>query len=184
MPVYQNSTVDSDKIVIGNYALYTAVTSGGAATTWTNIGAGILNSHGYNMEKYDVQAGNAPDPIEGISRETYVFDFELIEYDATILGLLMCGAVTVTAATTLSTIQIGGKTTLTPVAFKAVNTTGTYVTTIIAHKVTPDTGLQFTSKSDNDSDPVNAMPLTMTAKVDATKSAGSQLASITRTIVP
>ena len=184
MPIYQNSTVDSDALILGNYAIYSAATSGGTAGTFTNLGAGILNGYGHNWEKYDAQAGNAPDPVEGIASETFTLDFELIEYNATALTEIMCGAITATATTVLSTITGGGVETLTPRAFKLINVSGAYTTTVLVHKATTDTGLQFTSKSDNDTDPVNAIPLTVTGKVDATKTAGTQLFSITRTIVP
>ena len=183
MPIYQNSSVDSDKLTLGNYTISYATAGTSAAGSWVNLGAGILNSHGYNMEKYDVQAGNAPDPIEGISKETYTLDFELIEWTGTALTGLMCGAITRSAVATKETIIGGGNVDLTPIGIKAVNTTGTYVTTIVVWKATPDAGLQFSAKSDNDSDPIMVMPMTMTAKLDSTKTAGTQLFSITRTVV-
>ena len=51
----------------------------------------------------------------------------------------------------------------------------------MVYKAVVDNGLQFTAKSDNDADPVNVMAFTITGKNDSTKSAGSQLFSITRT---
>jgi hypothetical protein len=182
MPTYQNSTVDANKLILGNYKIETAPSSGG---TYVNVGAGMLTDHGHDFEKYDVQAGNAPDPIEGIAKETYHINFEMIEYDGSVLSAIQCGAITETNTTALSTISGGGNQVLTSRAFRLTNTRlisgATAQTIVTVYKATVDNGLQFTSKGDNDTDPINVMTVAITAEVDATKTAGSQLFSITRT---
>jgi len=184
MPSYQNSSVSSNKLILGNYKIETSATSGG---TYVNLGAGMLTDHGHDFDKYDVQAGNAPDPIEGIAKETYHINFELIEYDGSVLSAIQCGAISETSTTSMSTINGGGNQVLTPRAFRLTNTrliSGTTCETIVTvYKATVDSGLQFTSKGDNDTDPINVMNISITAEVDATKTAGSQLFQITRTIV-
>ena len=184
MATYQNSSVSSNKLILGNYKIETAASSG---ATFVNLGAGMVNGWGHKYEKYDVQAGNAPDPIEGISKETFTVDFELIEYDGSSLSSLLCGAVTETNTSILSTMIGGGNQVLTPRAFRLTNTrligTTTCQTILTLYKATVDTGIQMTAKGDNDTDPIGVMPFALTAEVDATKTAGSQLFSLTRTIV-
>ena len=184
MPTYQNSSVASNKLVLGNYKIESATSSG---ASFVNLGAGRVNGWGHKYDKYDVQAGNAPDPIEGIAKETFTVDFELIEYDGSSLSAILCGAVTETSTSVLSTMVGGGNQVLTPRAFRLTNTrliSGTTCQTILTlYKATPDAGLQMTVKGDNDTDPISVMPFNLTAEVDATKTAGSQLFQITRTIV-
>lgn len=187
MPNYQNSSVDDEKLTIGNYKIETAASAGG---TFINLGAGIVNSSGHNITKFDVQAGNAPDPVEGISDEDYQIDFEMIEYDASVLSAISCGAMTHTATSVLSTLKMGGNSTLTERAFRLTNTrlnvsgSTTVETILTVYKATLETGVQFTYKSDNDADPVNVMPATIIAKPDTTRASGNQLATITRTLIP
>lgn len=183
MPLYQNSTVSSSKLILGNYKIETAATSGG---TYVNLGAGMVNSFGHQIEKYEVQAGNAPDPLEGIARETFTVDMELIEWDGSVLSAINCGAVSETSTSVLSTMIGGGNQVLTPRAFRLTNTRlvngATKETIITLYKATLDNGIQVTAKSDNDADPINVLPITLTAKLDTTKSAGAQLFTITRSI--
>jgi hypothetical protein len=186
MPLYQNSSVDSTKLIIGNVKIETAAYGTSAGGTWVNLGAGIINSFAHNITKYDVQAGNAPDPLEGIAEETVVFAGELIEYDASSLAAISCGAMAkTTGASGVTILNAGGNSTLTPRAFKLTNTrlisAVTATTVMLVYKATLDNGLSFTLKSDNDTDPINIMPIAITGKIDGTLSAGSQLYSITRT---
>ncbi len=184
MPVYQNSTVAQNKLVLGNYKIET---SASAAGTYVNLGAGMVNNYGHNPSFYDTQAGNAPDPIEGIADEDFKIDFEMLEYDGSVLSAIQCGAVSETSTTSLSTLTGGGNQTLTPRAFRLTNTrdiSGTTVETIITvFKATMESGLQFTAKSDNDTDPIQVMPMVIVAKNDSTLSAGTQLFTITHTKV-
>jgi len=190
MPLYQNSTVATAKLILGNYKIETATvgtTVGSAA--WVNLGAGMVNSFGHNITKYAVQAGNAPDPIEGIATETFTAAIDLIEYSPTALTFIQCGAITNTAgATGVTTIKGGGNSILTPVAFKLTNRrligAVTNETIVMIYNATLDAGLQFTAKSDNDADPINIMPIAITAKPLASLSAGDQLFSITNTYNP
>lgn len=187
MPQYQNSSVDSTRLVIGNYKIETSpYASAGGSFTWVNMGAGMVNSFRHNVEKWDVQAGNAPDPIEGVSRETFVVEMELIEYDASALAAISGGLVTAASTGTVMTLYAGGNTTLTQRAFRLTNTRlvsgATKETIITVYRVTPDQGPAFTAKSDNDADPIQIMPLTLTGEPDSTRSVGTQLYTITKTI--
>lgn len=191
MPLYQNSTVDKTKLVIGNYQMQIATYGSTIGATFTNLGAGIVNSFSHTITKYDVQAGNAPDPIEGIAEEEFAVEGELIEYDQAKLGLLYSGVSTTTGSASSGTISFGGKAEMTDIAVKLVNTrqyTGTSgtslsaTTSIFIPKATANTGLAFTAKSDNDTDPINVMAFSVLGKIDGTLSVGSQLYTISRVI--
>lgn len=181
MPRYQNTSVDSDRLIVGNWKIETAASAG---ATYVNLGAGQLTAFSHEFEKFDVQAGNAPDPIEGIAQETVTFGFDLIEYDASAMSAMQCGLVTATLTTGQSVLDAGGNTVLTPRAFRLTNTrmisTTTVETIIVVFKGTIDNGATWVTKSDNDTDPVNALQFTVTGEIDAARTAGSQLYSITR----
>jgi len=187
MPIYQNSTVNTTKLIIGNYQIFTATTStclspgSVVSATWINLGAGMVNSFGHNITKYNVQAGNAPDPIEGVATETFTISADLLEFDASVMAAIQCGAITYAGGTA----KAGGVGTLTPVAFKLVNTRtiagSVFTTTVVVFRCTLDTGMQFTAKSDNDTDPINVIPITVTGKPQTTFSAGTQLYQIFNT---
>jgi hypothetical protein len=131
-----------------------------------------------------VQAGNAPDPLEGVGEETFTVDMEMIEFTGSTLSVLQGGAITSTTVSAITTIYGGGNATITPYNVKLTNTrmvSGvTQTTVIIVYKVTADTGAQFTVKSDNDTDPINVMPLVLTGKLDTARAAGMQLFEIVR----
>jgi hypothetical protein len=186
MPLYQNSTVTNNKLTLGNYKIETAVYGTSAGGTWVNLGAGIVTGFAHVITKYDTQAGNAPDPVEGIADETFTVDGELIEFDASALAAFSGGAMSkAVGASGVTILNAGGNTVLTDRAFKLTNTrliTGvTCQTVILVYKATVNNGIAFTAKSDNDADPINVMPFGIIGKLDATLSAGSQLYSITRT---
>ncbi len=190
MPLYQNNSVATQKLILGNYKIETAtVGTTVASAAWVNLGAGMVNSFGHNITKYAVQAGNAPDPIEGIATETFTAAIDLIEYSPTTLSFIQAGAVSVASGTTgITTIKGGGNSVITPVAFKLTNRrfigTVTQETIVMVYNATLDSGLQFTAKSDNDADPINIMPIAITGKPLATLSAGDQLFSITHNYNP
>ena len=191
MPLYQNSTVDKNKLILGNYTLQVATYGSTIASTFINLGAGIVNSFSHNLTKYDTQAGNAPDPVEGVAEETFAIEGELIEYDSTKLAFKYSGLSMTTGTVSSGTISFGGKTELTDMAFRFTNTrrftgtTGTALTattTIFVPKATAEAGLAFTSKSDNDADPINVMAFSVLGKLDSTLSVGTQLVTISRVI--
>ena len=186
MPLYHNSSVTTANLLIGNYKIETAAYGTSAGGTWVNLGAGIVNSFNHNLTKYDVQAGNAPDPLEGIAGETFTIEGELIEYDASVLAAISCGAETATVTSVQSVMNAGGNSTLTQRAFKLTNrrliSGATKETVILVYKATIDNGLQVTAKSDNDTDPINTMAFAITGKLDTTLSVGSQLFSVTKTL--
>jgi hypothetical protein len=183
MAYYQNSTTDSTKLILGNYKIEYAAS---AAASYINLGAGQVNSFAHDISMYDIQAGNAPDPIEGISDETFTVVFDLIEYDASSLAAISGGAMTASSSTVLSTLTVGGQTTITPKAFKFTNTRvvsgATKETVITVYKATMNAGMQITAKSDNDTDPINIIPITILGKVDSTRTVGNQLFSITKSL--
>ena len=183
MALYQNTSIDTTKLILGNYKIESATSSG---ATYVNLGAGIVNKFGHNITKYDTQAGNAPDPVEGVSDETFTVEGEMIEFDASVMAAISGGAITkTTGASGVTVINGGGNTSITERAFKLTNrrliSGVTHETVIVVYKATLDNGVQFTAKSDNDADPVNVMAFSLTGKLDSTLSAGSQLFSITRT---
>jgi len=184
MPAYQNTSVDSTKLILGNAKIESAASSG---ATFVNLGSGIVNSFVHTPELYAAQAGNGPDPVEGVATETATIEFEMIEYDASVLSAISCGLVTQTSTTTLSTLIAGGNQTITPRAFRITNTSmsnSTTVETILTvYKATLTAGPSINFKSDNDTDPVGIMPATILAKLDTSKTAGTQLYTLTRTLV-
>ena len=186
MPIYQNSSVDTTKLILGNCKIEVAPYGTSAASSaWTNLGAGIVNSFKHVPTKYSVQAGNAPDPIEGVATEIAQITGELIEYDATVLSAINGGLISATATSSVSTVVAGGNSILTPVAFritnKRIDASGTTkYTTLTVFKATLDGGPEITFKSDNDTDPIAVMPFAITAKLDTSLSAGTQLYTITR----
>lgn len=184
MPFYQNSSVSSNKLIVGNAKIETAATVGGP---FVNLGAGMVSAFVHTPTMYDVQAGNAPDPIEGVAEEVCTVDYELIEYDASVLSAISCGLVTQTSTSVLSTLKAGGNATLTPRVFRITNTrmigAVTCETILTIFKGTTTNGISINFKSDNDADPIALMPGQIEGKIDSTLSVGSQLYTLTRTIV-
>jgi hypothetical protein len=184
MPAYQNGAVVDSSLIVGNYKVETAAYSASAHTAWTNIGAGKVNKFGHNISMIKVQAGNAPDPLEGVGEETFTVDMELIEFNGTAISALSGGAATATTVSSVTTINGGGNGTVTPFAVRLTNTrmisAATHQTIITIYKCTMDTGIQVTAKSDNDTDPINVWPITLTGKIDGNRTAGSQLFQITK----
>jgi hypothetical protein len=183
MAYYQNTSVDSDKLVIGNWKIETAATVGG---TYVNLGAGMLDSFSHNVEKWDIQAGNAPDPIEGVADETLTIGFTLIEYDGSALSAMQNGLTEYSATSVLSTLTAGGNQELTKRAYKLTNRserTGSTVETVIkVYTAAVENGVTLQLKSDNDTDPITGFQFTLTAELDTTRTAGDQLFSIEQDI--
>ena len=189
MAFHQNDSVDTSKLILGNYKIETAAYASAAGSfTWVNMGAGMVNAFGHTPTKYDVQSGNAPDPIEGVADEVFTVDMELIEFDASVLSAATGGMMTAdtTTSSVLTTINIGGNQVITPRGFRLTNrrliSGATKETIITIFYATMDSGLQVTAKSDNDADPINVMPINITGKNDSTRTVGSQLVSITKTV--
>lgn len=187
MPLYQNTSVDATKLLVGNAKIETSpYASAAGAFTWVNMGAGMVNGSAHPFEKYDVQAGNAPDPIEGVARETGTVSVDLIEFDLSVLSALSCGLVTSASTGTVMTVYAGGNATLTPRAFKLTNTRmvsgATKQTILTFFNATIDAGPAIAWKSDNDADPIGVMSFTITAEQDTTRSVGTQLYTLTKTI--
>ena len=180
MASYQNTSVSNSKLMLGNYKITfgtvgCALISSAITALSTNLGAGIINSIQHNVTRYDTQAGNAPDPIEGVAAETFTISGELIEYDHDALLSAFGG------------MMASGATTLTPKAFLLTNsrqfvgsgaTNITALTYILVHKATFTNGVQITSKGDGDADPINTIAFEIEGVTDGTRSVGDQLFQI------
>ena len=182
MPNYQNTSVNSNQLILGNYKIETATT---AAGSYVNLGSGELTSWVHNYTDSDIQAANSVDPIEYIADEDVMFDFQLYEYKASAMSAMMGGLTgTGTISTTSTTINGGGNVSMTRRAFKLTNTRyidGTTVQTIITHykgKIT--NGMTIVPKSDNDGNPLNAFQFSVKCDIDASLSVGSQIYSIVK----
>lgn len=189
MPLYQNTSVTTDALILGNWKIQVAtvatyLTVASVASAVTNLGAGMINSFGHNVTKYDVQAGNAPDPIEGIADETFVVSGDLMEFTVANVTTAWGGIVTTSTAitTTLSILSGGGKSEMTPKTFLLTNkriVNGASVeTNVIVYKGYMTNGPQFTTKSDNDADPITTYSFEIEGVIDGTRTAGDQLYSI------
>ena len=185
MPIYQVTSVDSDKLVLGNAKVERAAS---ALATFSNLGAGTVTNWDHLTEQYTSQAGNAPDPVEGVASETVTVAFELIEFDASVLSAISGGLISASTSSSLETIHAGGNadTTISRSAYRFTNTrtiSGATIETILTvYYATSDAGPSFQLKSDNDTDPVMIMPVAITGKLDTTRAAGQQLYTITHDV--
>ena len=184
MAFRQNTTVTSSKLLVGNCKVETSATANG---TYVNLGIGRTSGLTYNVEKYTCQSGNGPDPLEGIAKETVTADIELMEYDASVLSAIQCGAVTSDTSTssTISTLNAGGNTVLTPRAFKFTQTSmaaGATKQTIITVYYATIGGFSFAFKDDQDADPIGVMTFAMEGECDTARTVGSQLFKIVKDI--
>ena len=178
MPIFQNSTVSSDKLVLGNCKMEYAVTTVGGS--YINVGAGRVTAWNHAITKYDTQAGNAPEPIEGIADETMTVDYELIEFDTSVISAILCGATASSTSSSVQTIHAGGNQVLTTKPFRWTNTrynaAGVTVQTIlVVYKGLPTDGPQISFKDDNDTDPIAVVSGSIVAKLDASRTKGQQL---------
>jgi len=190
MALYQNTGSDSDAFIVGNWKIQVATYNSSYSTVAsvqsavTNLGAGMINSFNHNVEMYNVQSGNAPDPIEGVASETFVVAGDLIEFNVANITTAWGGIVTTSTAitTTLSILAAGGKTTVTPKTFLFTNrrmVNGASVeTNILVYKGYMNNGPQITAKSDNDTDPITTYSFEIRGEIDGTRTAGDQLYSI------
>ena len=185
MAQYQNGAVTDSRLIIGNYKVEVAAYTATTTTAYTNIGAGKVNGWKHNVTKMEVEAGNAPAPIEGIADETLTVDMEMIEFVATAISTLQAGILTATTVSGVTTINAGGGSTQTAFNMRLTNTRivsgATHTTVITLYKVTADGGLSYTVKSDNDTDPINVLAMPCTAKIDGNRTIGSQLYDVVLT---
>ena len=172
MPLYQNSSVSDAKIEIGNYAIYVG-TAGATATAITiNLGAGMVKSFKYEPTMFTCQAGNAPDPIQGVARETAVIEMDLIEYDGSSFSVLSNGIMASTTGG--SVLTVGGQvSSINGVGLKLVNTRklsngSTQTTTYVLNRAFLNGGWSCSPKSDNDADPISVYSFSMLCKQYAT----------------
>jgi len=190
MALYQNTVVDSDLLTLGNWKIqvatydsaYTSYSS--VASACDNLGAGILNSFTHTPTFYDVQAGNAPDPIEGIADEVCEATGELIELGVAKFASAWGGILTTATAitTTLAVLSAGGKTAQTPKTYLFTNrrvvNSASVETNIVIWKGYMKVGFAANFKSDNDADPITVYPFTIEGVIDGTRTAGNQLFAV------
>lgn len=197
MAEHQINTVTSSLLTLGNYqilcgtcASYTTVASAVSSCT-TSLGAGMINSFGHTITRYDIQTGNSVDPIEGVAEENFTLSGDLIEWSAAAMTSAFGGIITtgssesaVTTIAAYSEITAGGATTVTPKCFVLKNlrhfttSAGTAMsgyTYIVVWKATMTNGPQFTVKADDDSDPIQTMAFELEGIIDGSRSTGDQL---------
>jgi hypothetical protein len=170
--MYQLSSVTDAKIEIGNYAMYVGSVGATGASITTNLGAGMVKAFSYNPEMFTSQAGNAPDPISGVARETCTLDIDLIEYDASAFSALSNGMLASTTGGSVMTVG-GQVSSISGVGMKLVNTRklnggSTQTTTYVINKAVMAGGYSITPKSDNDADPIAVYSFSLTCKPYAT----------------
>lgn len=173
MAHYQNASVTDAKIETGNYAMFVGAENATTGSTWTNLGAGMVKSFAYVAESFTSQAGNAPDPIQGVAKETATIGIDLLEYDGSTFSSLLGGL----ASGSSGSFTVGGvSNTQTAKAMKLENTRilasgSTQTTTYILPRVYANGGFSMTPKSDNDTDPVNIYTFDILAKQASTTAA-------------
>jgi len=170
--MYQLSSVADAKIETGNYAMYVGSVGATATAITINLGAGQVKSFKYDPVMFTSQAGNAPDPILGVARETCTVDIDLIEYDASAFSSLSNGMLASTTGGSVMTVG-GQVTSISGVGMKLVNTrklsTGsTQTTTYVINKAVMAGGYSISPKTDNDTDPITVYSFSMTCKPYAT----------------
>jgi hypothetical protein len=170
--MYQLSTVADAKIEVGNYAMYVGSVGATGASITTNLGAGMVKTFTYNPEMFTSQAGNAPDPISGVARETCTLDIDLIEYDASAFSSLSNGMLASTTGGSVMTVG-GQVSSIAGVGMKLVNTRklnggSTQTTTYVIQKAVMAGGFSVSPKSDNDADPITVYSFSLTCKPYAT----------------
>ena len=183
---HQITSVDTDRLILGNYAISTSLTSGG---TFVALGPGMLTAFAHNFTNSNIQSGNSIDPLEYIADESATFSVDVLEYDASVLSAIQGGLTNTTGITTTgSTLRAGGATNLTKRAFKLTNVNqkgGASITTVITiFKASVEGGMTLGVKSDNDADPINVYQFAFKAENDSTLTAGAQLFTIVKTGKP
>jgi len=180
---HQVTSVDTDRLILGNYKMETATSSG---ATFVNLGPGMLTSWQHNYTNSNIQCGNSVDPMEYIAEETLTFGFDMIEWDCSAISAIQ-GGLTETGSITsvISTLRGGGAKTITKRAFKFTNTQtiddGTVETIITVFRASTEGGLTLGVKSDNDADPINVFSFSCKAENDTSLTAGAQLFTIQKT---
>lgn len=188
MPNYQISGIQqSGTILQGNFKIEVAGSVGVLSSSAVNLGLGRVTNISENWGKYGVQAGNGPSPLEGVSNQDVLIEFELLEFYLPsfddLRGNNLDTENEATAATyltgTVNTFSTGGKTELSYRALQLTNyklvSGATVETIIIFYRGTLEQGLQFTPKDDDGDDPVTVFPFSFKAVCDAGRAAGDQL---------
>ncbi len=155
----------------------------------TVLGIGNLTGFTENLEKTTTQAGNSDQPDMRVAVQTVTITFDMLEFWPPNWDEIRGGSLDISNAASASTyiggagpvngVSTGGLNTLTGKAFAFENTTvvsgATAVTILIVYLARIETGLTFTPKTDHDTDPVMVTPITVTAELDTSRTAGDQL---------
>lgn len=187
----ETSLTNAGSLLEGGFRMGTAGTAGvfAGGSIGTVLGIGNLTGWTENIEKTTTQAGNSDQPDVRVANQSVTITFDMLEFwppswDA-IRGTGLDTENSPTASTyigglgTANTITSGGLNTLTGKAFAFENTTvvsnATAVTVLIVYLARIEAGLAFTPKTDHDTDPIMVTPITLTAELDTSRTAGDQL---------
>jgi len=187
MAEYQNTGLTASGTTVIGSALVKVAATPNALSSGTNIGLCRNIVLTENITPYTTQADNGPDPLEGVSEHTATITFDLLEFHPPTFDEIRGGdldtEVTSTAGSyitgTVNTISTGGLTALTDKSylFQNVKTVSgaTVETVIVVYKAHLNAGMAFNFQSDNSDDPLLAVPCTLEAVCDTTRTKGDQL---------
>ena len=167
----------------------------------TILGIGNLTGFTENIELTTTQAGNSNMPEKVVAVHGATITFELMEFYLPTIAEIRGGSansldtssVAPTASTyltgvggagagsagTVTTLSTGGLNEIDEAAYAFYNVKmeagATVETIIVIHKARISAGLNFTPKTDHDTDPVTVFPFTLEAELDTAQTAGNQL---------
>ncbi len=187
----QTSLTNPGSLFEGGCRMGVAGTAGvfAGGSLGTVLGIGNLTGFTENLEKTTTQAGNSDQPDMRVAVQTVTVTFDMLEFWPPNWDEIRGGSLDVSNAASASTyiggagtvnvFSTGGLNTLTGKAFAFENTTVvsdvTAVTILIVYLARIEAGLAFTPKTDHDTDPVMVTPITLTAEIDTSRTAGDQL---------
>ena len=189
----QTSLTNANSLFEGGCRMGVAATAGvfAGGSLGTVLGIGNLTGFTENLEKTTTQAGNSDQPDMRVAVQTVTITFDMLEFWPPNWDKIRGGSLDVENAATASTyiggagtvtvnaFTTGGLNTLTGKAFAFENTTtvsgATAATMLIVYLARIEAGLTFTPKTDHDTDPVMVTPITLTAELDTSRTAGDQL---------
>ncbi len=188
MAHYQTTMQQSGTLLQGNALIKVAASAGTLVASGVNVGIGQFTGFTENITPFTVQAGNAADPIEGISEHTLTVTFDLLEFYLPTFDTLRGGNLdlqtnpsvgTYITGGSVQSFSTGGLTELTAIALMIHNTkivsSATVETIFVGYKGTIDQGITFTPKSDNDEDPIAVFSWAVTFELDTGRTSGDQL---------
>lgn len=196
MPNYQlTGAAQSNSWVLGSAKVEVAATVSGSAGDYTNLGLARDISIEEIIEKFAIQADNAPDFGKGVGRHQMRLQFSLIEFYLPTWDIVRGGidsqssgsaGTALYVATAYQAISSGGLEEITAKCFKLTNrrvSSGATVETVfVIYSATLDAGITFSFPSDNADDPVVPVPFNVLGDLVGTRTEGDQLYYIETTI--